>query len=391
MQQKRMIKILISGLFILVSWQALATEPIKLGMSAVLTGPSAALGNNMRTGLEAYFNQVNEKGGVQGRQIELIVRDDGYEPERAAVNMRQLIDDDGVLALIGNVGTPTAIVTVPIAEEKKTLLFGAFTGGRVLRTQPASRYVINYRPSYDEETTEIINGLISAGIKPSDISFFTQRDGYGDAVYQGAADALKNHGFSDATSLIHGRYTRNTLNVESAVAAILDAPSPPKAIIMAAGYASSAKFIELVQEYLPEVWFVNLSFVGSHALRVALDKSNGRVIVTQVVPDLGGTLPIVEEFKTALEHYDDKLRPNEVALEGYIVAKIFHQGLLEVRGEINKETIIDGIESIRGYDIGLGTDIYYDYLEHQAMHKVWLNLIEGNNLKGFKWHMLVEE
>lgn len=93
-------------------------------MSMALNGPAAALGNNMRVGVESYFSLVNQKGWIDGRLLELIVRDDGYEPERAAFNMRQLIDQDEVLAVIGNVGTTTAIVLVSIAEQKQTLLFG---------------------------------------------------------------------------------------------------------------------------------------------------------------------------------------------------------------------------------------------------------------------------
>ena len=232
--------------FFCYSLLALSAENIKVGMSTALTGPAAALGKDMRAGVESYFKFVNDNGGINGQQLELIVRDDGYEPERAALNMHELIDNDKVLAVIGNVGTPTAIVTVPIAEEKKTLLFGAFSGGGVLRANPVSRYVINYRPSYAEEIAEMIIGLLQAGIKPKEIAFFTQRDGYGNAAYQGATKALNSYGFKDVEELTHGRYTRNTLNVEDAIATLLDAKITPKAVIMAGSYAPSAKFIKLL-------------------------------------------------------------------------------------------------------------------------------------------------
>ncbi len=218
-----------------------SAESIKLGMTAALTGSASELGLNMRAGIESYFSVINEQGGVNGRPIELIVKDDGYEPERAAKNMRSLIDQDNVLAILGNVGTPTAIVTVPIAQEKKILLFGAFSGGDVLRSDPASHYIINYRASYNEETAVMINGLLDIGIKPRQIAFFTQADSYGDTAYQGAIEALKKTGFDKTEQLVHARYTRNTVNVENAVANILDAAIEPKAIIMAAGYKASSK------------------------------------------------------------------------------------------------------------------------------------------------------
>jgi len=375
----------------LISSIQLSAETIKVGMSAALTGPSAALGNDLRSGIESYFKWVNDNGGVQDKQLEFIIRDDGYEPERAALNMRTLIDDDGVLAVLGNVGTPTAIVTVPIAEQKKTLLFGAFSGGGVLRKTPVSRYVINYRPSYAEETTEMVDGLLKVGIKPQQIAFFTQRDGYGDAAFISATTALTKHGAQDEYKLAHGRYTRNTLNVEDAVATILDAAVTPKVIIMAGGYAPSAKFIKLLKNELPEVWFVNVSFVGSSSLQQALDANTSRVVVTQVVPELESKLPIVSEYHSALKEYDKSIKPNEVSLEGFILAKIFHQGLLQVEGMINKESIINGLESLNGIDIGLGLDIYYDQHEHQAIHNLWLTSLKKGRFKHFNWQQMLKD
>lgn len=366
----------------------MSDDTIKLGMTAVLTGPAATLGNDMRAGIESYFQLVNKQGGVQDRQLEFVVYDDGYEPERAAYNTRKLIDEDKVLALLGNVGTPTAIVTVPIAQDKKTLLFGAFSGGGVLRPSPASRYVINYRPSYAEETAEMINGLIRAGVSFEEIAFFTQRDGYGDAAYKGAINALQSYGFKDTDLLVHGRYTRNTLNVEDAVAVILDAPITPRAVIMAGGYAPSAKFIELLRHELPETWFLNVSFVGSHSLQKALPKNINKVVITQVVPNLESSLPIVNEFKSALKEFDTTIEPNSVSLEGFIIAKIFHQGLVNIEGEITKESIIDGIESLHGIEIGLGLDIYYDKSEHQAIHQLWLTHLNFGQLRLFNWKMM---
>jgi len=366
----------------------ISAETIKIGMTGVLTGPAAALGNDMRSGIESYFQRVNQHGGVKGHQLELIVYDDGYEPERAAYNMRKLIDDEKVLAVIGNIGTPTAIVTAPIAQEKKTLLFGAFSGGGILRPEPPSRYIINYRPSYAEETKEMINGLIQIGIKPEEIALFTQRDGYGNAAYQGAINALESHGFLKGSSLAHGRYTRNTLNVEDAVAALLDSPITPKAVIMAGGYAPSAKFIKLLQQELPELVFLNVSFVGSHSLQKELPKDISNVIVTQVVPDLESNVPIIADYRLALKEYDAQLEVNTVSLEGFIIAKIFHQALLRIQGDITNESIIDAIESLGTLDIGLGLDIYYDQSDHQAIHTVWMTSIDAGNLKAFTWDML---
>ncbi len=364
-----------------------SVETIKIGMSTALTGSAAELGLNMQRGIECYFDTVNKQGGIAGRMLELVVFDDGYEPERAALNMRQLIDQEQVLAVMGNVGTPTAIVTAPIAQEKKTLLFGAFSGGGILRPSPANRYIINYRPSYAEEAAEMVEGLLQAGIKPLEIALFTQRDGFGDAGYQAAIKAFHQLGFKDTDRLAHGRYTRNTLNVENAVAEILDRPTTPKAVIMAGGYGASAKFIALLQRELPDLIFLNLSFVGDYQLKQALGDIEN-VIVMQSVPPLESNMPIVKDYLSNLQLFDDSLEPNSVSLEGFTIAKIFHQGLLNIKGDITKESIIDGLELLHGIDIGLGVDIFVDEEEHQAINHIWMTHFKAGKITPFTWPML---
>ena len=102
----------------------------------------------MKQGIEAAFNVANAKGGVYGRQLRLIAADDGYEPTRTAATMKQLYETDQVFGLVGNVGTPTAVVALPYALDRKMLFFGAFTGAGLLRNDPPDRYVFNYRASY---------------------------------------------------------------------------------------------------------------------------------------------------------------------------------------------------------------------------------------------------
>jgi ABC-type branched-subunit amino acid transport system substrate-binding protein len=168
--------------------------PLKVGMSTALSGPSQGLGLGMRAGVEAYFARINREGGISGRKLELIALDDQYEPAQTGPNVRRLIDEEHVLAIVGNVGTPTAVVTVPIVNEKHVPLFGAFTGAGVLRKDPPDRYVFNVRASYANETAEMVRGLLDdRKLDPRDIAFFAQDDAYGDAGYNGAVKALVAH------------------------------------------------------------------------------------------------------------------------------------------------------------------------------------------------------
>ncbi|MBL1141194.1 MAG: ABC transporter substrate-binding protein [Proteobacteria bacterium] len=364
---------------------------IYVGTTTPLSGPLRELGKNALAGMEAYFNRVNSTGGIHGQKIKLIIKDDKYEPRLAAQNMRTLIEQHDVISVIGNVGTPTAVVTVPIAIENKVPFIGAITGAPLLRNIPPNRYVFNYRASYSEEAASMIDGLLKSGIKPHEIAFFTQRDSYGDAGYDGAISALQKHNFFNTHTLAHGRYTRNSLNVEGALATILDVQIKPRAIIMAGSYAPSAKFIKLAKQDLPDCLFLNLSFVGSAPLLEELGAETENVIITQVVPGFNSNLPIANEFKRDLKNYSIFAKPNFISFESYIVAKIFIHALQSVKDtNITRESLINSLHKLSNLNIGLNLNISYSKEKHQGVHKVWPVMIDDKNFMPVDWNKLRE-
>src|SRR5262249_33785654 len=239
---------------------------IVLGMSAACSGQAKELGRGMKLGMETYFQHVNENGGVNGRKIRLVALDDGYEPSKALPNMKLLHDEHKVFAVIGNVGTPTAAVTIPYALDKKMLFFRAFTGSGILRKVPPDRYVFNYRASYAEETAAMVSYLIEVKkLKPEQIAVFAQKDAYGDAGFAGVAKALRKHS-RDQEKILRVGYERNTVKVDEAVQEILKHQDEVKAIIMVPTYQPAERFIQRLKHDTFEGTFLNVSFVGSEAL-----------------------------------------------------------------------------------------------------------------------------
>jgi len=359
--------------------------PITLGMSAALSGPAQSLGTGMKAGMQAYFTRINQQGGLRGRELVLISMDDGYVPEAAARNMVTLIDKEKVLAVLGNVGTPTAKLTVPIATEKKTLLFGAFTGAGLLRPSPPNRYVINYRASYLQETASMVRGLLAQGILPYQIAIFSQDDSYGDAGYAGVMRGLKEAGYVHGYRLAHGRYERNTQAVEMALLEILETPIKPRAIIMIGAYAACAKFIRVARRSLPNTIFLNVSFVGSTALKNALGRDSEGVLVTQVVPHFASDLALTKAYRQDLQKFAPAAEQSFVSLEGYIVARIFVEGLRRAGPEVDRESVIDALLSIHDLDIGLGTPINYTHESYQGSQKVWPTVIRNDRFEPFEF------
>jgi branched-chain amino acid transport system substrate-binding protein len=358
-----------------------------LGMSAAFSGSAEDLGKSMQRGILAALERANRAGGVNGRKLKLIALDDGYEPARTGSNMRELIEKDNVLALIGNVGTPTAIVAIPFANEQKTLLFAAFSGAPVLRDDPPDRYVINFRASYKEETAAMLDALLSiGGLKPEEIAFFTQRDSDGDAGFTLGMIALQRHGLKNPQRVLHVGYERNTLAVEGAVANLLMAEKSPRAIVMIGAYAPCAKFIRLCRATDLNPLFLNVSFVGSVSLAEALGKTDARVIVTQVVPyPLDATVPIVQEYQDDLKDLDSSAKAGSGDLEGYIAGRILTLALENIEGPITREAVVDAMEGLGNFEIGLGEPLYLSRTEHQACHSVWPTILKGGQFVPIQW------
>jgi branched-chain amino acid transport system substrate-binding protein len=250
---------------------------ILLGQSAALTGPSSQLGTEMREGAQAYFDYVNSKGGVNGRKIILKSLDDGYEPERAAANTKELIQGEGVFALFGYVGTATSNASMPLVVKENIPFFAPMTGAQSLRS-PFQPNIFNIRAGYVPEMEKIVENLEGMGVKK--IVVFYQDDAYGKAGLDAVERALKKRNLA-----VMGTVTieRNNTNVTAAVAKVR-AMAPP-AVIIVTPYATSAAFIHAMRQNavsLPYFW--NISFVGSQSLANALGKEAPGVMISQVMP-----------------------------------------------------------------------------------------------------------
>jgi branched-chain amino acid transport system substrate-binding protein len=351
-------------------------KEILFGMSAPFTGSAKELGHQMKLGIETAFDTANEAGGVNGRMLKLVTTDDGYEPTRTSEAMKELYEKDQVFGIIGNVGTPTAMVALPYALEHKMLFFGAFTGADLLRRDPPDRYVFNYRASYAEETDAVVRYLIKVRrLRPGQIAVFAQQDGYGDAGFNGVAKAIRALRGGDEGTILRLNYKRNTIDVDDAVTHLRANATTIKAVVMVATYRAAARFIEKTRDLYPTMTYTNVSFVGSTALADELmllgpHYADG-VIVTQVVPAIDSYSTKILEYKSELAKYFPGETPDYVSLEGYLAASVLIEGLKRTGPQLDTEKLVDELEKLRGLDLGIGTKLSFGLTEHQGSHKVW--------------------
>jgi ABC-type branched-subunit amino acid transport system substrate-binding protein len=349
---------------------------IRFGMAAPFSGSAKELGRQMKLGIDTTFSVINAAGGINGRKLRLIAADDGYEPTRTADAMKQLFEKDEVFGILGNVGTPTAMVAVPYTLEQKMLFFGAFTGAGLLRRDPPDRYVFNYRASYAEETDAMVRYLVKVRrLRPEQIAVFAQQDGYGDSGYAGVTKAVRALRGGEAAATLRLNYKRNTVDVDEAVERLRQSKTPIKAVVMVPTYRAAARFIEKTRDLFPAMIYSNVSFVGSTALAEELKllgpKYTDGVIVTQVVPAIEGYSSLILEYKAALaKHFPGEV-PDYVSLEGYIAAGLLAEGLKRAGPQLDTEKVVEALENVRDFDMGLGTPLSFGRTEHQGSHKVW--------------------
>ena len=349
-------------------------DSIVFGQSAAVSGPAAELGENMNLGIRAAFEEANLEGGIHGRALRLLLRDDRYEAEAAIESTRALIEH-GVFGLIGAVGTPTSRVAAPIASAAQVPYIGAFTGAELLRGDD-QRYMVNLRASYYQETEEMVERL-TTDLGFSRIAILYQDDSYGQAGLTGVVQALDRRNMALAGE---GTYVRNTVAVKRALLNLRS--NNPEAIIIIGAYGAAAQFILWARKIgMQRTVFVNISFVGSNALLNALGRGGDGVVVTQVVPFPRDTsIPAVARYQNAIRRIDGSAQPGFVSLEGYLAGRLVVEALRASAdpggAPPTRAAFLQTLEAAGPIDLD-GFTVQYGPADNQGSDEVFLTIIRG--------------
>ena len=198
-----------------------ATEPaggvIKIGMVNDQTGPNQGAGRSMKVGVDAYFKAVNEKGGVNGKKIELVSVNDMYVPDKTVDGLLKLVEEQKIFAVIGTIGTSNGVSIMHIVKEHKLPFVAPRSGASNFRI-PVTHEIINIRASHQEEVDKLVDLLVREG-GAKRFAIFYQNDTFGLDVFTCTENALKRHGL---TLVSKGSFERGTQAVTSALATIME-------------------------------------------------------------------------------------------------------------------------------------------------------------------------
>lgn len=350
------------------------SERIRIGSCSALTGPASFLGMQMVMGAQTYFSLVNDQGGVNGRKLELVTKDDGYEADRAD-GCWESLQSAGVFAAAFFVGTPTGVKYIPLADKSQTPLVGLFTGAQAL-IEPVHRPIFNVRASYFDETRHQVDGLWDQlGVRK--IAVLYQNDPFGSAVLEGVKRALaKRH----ATPVALGTFERNTLAIEQGVNEVRAAN--PEAVMLVGPYAPVNAILKLAHAIAWHPRFLTVSFVGTEGLLHAGPQDAEGLIITQVMPPYDRTeLSTVKLYRDALTKYMGNTQPSFVSLEGFVDAMVLVEAIRICGHDLTREKLIAALENTRHKDLGLGPNLMLNFgpTEHKGLDSVYVTVIRGGH------------
>ena len=342
---------------------------ITLGMTSPFTGTNGVYGTDMRQVIQTYFDQVNKAGGVNGRKINLVALDDGYETDRAVANTKSLIEEKNVFALLASYGSsPTTEAMNKVFGPAKVPLVGTISGAGSLREpisqNPNGRYMFNVRASYADETEAIVNQLVSLGLK--NIAVFYQNDGFGKSGLDGVTVALKKHNLAPTVA---ATVERNSVDVTSAVEAI--AKAKPQAVVMVTLYKPTAAFVKAMKKAGQSPMFMTLSPVGTEQLVAELGPDARGIGISQVMPyPFNDIVPMVRDYQKLV---GAKAGYSYYGIEAYAMARVMVDALKRMGKDPSREKLMAALEST-SLDMG-GLKVAYSATNRQGSRFVELTVI----------------
>jgi ABC-type branched-subunit amino acid transport system substrate-binding protein len=326
----------------------LSSADIILGNSGDLSGTSASLTKDYLRGMNAYFDEVNQKGGIRGEKIKLLTLDDGFNVDKTAENTKALIEQN-VLALVGFRGTANVQKIIPQLQAAGIAEIGNTSGAKSLR-DPYVEDLFHLRASTSDEIEAAVNHAWTTGITRIAVAY--QDDAFGKEGIDALNASLKKRG---SAPVAQAPVPRGTVDVAKAIESVFAAS--PQAVMYIGQSKPAAALIKGIHAKGGRPQFFVLSVASG--LHADLGEEAAGVIVSQVVPypftELGN--PVVREYQKILGNYDDgKFSYN--SMEGFLNAKLVVLALQKTPPPLNRARLINTLRGLTNEDLG-GFSISY--------------------------------
>ena len=321
---------------------AQAQDAWVVGQSTPLTGSNAAFGKDIRDGALAWFKAVNARGGVAGKNIELVTLDDANDRKTAGVNTQKLLTGNNAVALFGYASATLSLDAMPQAEKAGVLFFAPFSGANPVRQAPP--VVFTLRASYADELEKMLAFWTGAGAKQMVVVHYD--DEVGKQNLGVVTEYLKKQGKTPAAFALQ----RNA-KIDAASVTQLLALKPDVIIntVLSGPAADISKFLVARGALVPTS---SLSFVGATQYIQAAGEAGAGVSISQVVPNPNARLPIVTECAKALQDSGVTQPMNSTHLEACIGAKVLTEAMRRAKKPGEARSLLTSMQSLGRYDAG---------------------------------------
>lgn len=338
--------VLATPVFMRQAWaqdNGISGKTIAIGCSAALSGPLAGFGQDIKQGAEAALAQINSRGGIHGRTLQLNMMDDGYVPQRTADNVKQMIDQGGVFALLSCMGTPNNTAILPLIEEAGIPYVAPFTGATSLRK--GSRNVFHVRASYTEEVRRLVQRLAGMGLK--DIGVIYLDNGYGREMLEDAKRALTESAIQPSVQVA---LTTDGKNLPEVLAKVTEAH--PSAVLLATAGAASVELVRGLKKVAPGLLMAGVSVTLSNDGLKQLSDAGSGIAITMVMPDPNRAKhQVVRDYQAAMRA-KGATDFTQISLEAYVNARVLAEGLERAGADPSRAKLRTALASIRNWDMG---------------------------------------
>lgn len=343
-------------------------DRISIGQTVALTGPFGDLGSELVRGAEACFSSTNASGGIHGRKLELVSKDDEYKVTRAVENAKAFVESGSVFCLFNSFGTPTNEALLPLLEKAGVPLFAPYSGALSLRASTL-KGVVNIRASYPDEAEHLVRHLHTTGIR--NIAVVYQNNSFGREILQGAIESMEKRGLKASWTASIEPDASNAEDVaKKAIAA------KPEALLLAIAGKSTIAVIKTVNAARSGIQLYALSVLATAANLRALEGYGRGVVVTQVVPFPSSTLPIARSYREAMRAAGNA-DLNHLSFEGFLNARVLVEALRQAGRNVTRQSFLAAVGAMKQLDLG-GLSLWFGNGAASASRFVELTMIDSS-------------
>ncbi len=350
-------------------------DEILIGTWAPLTGPASNL-STIAKAMEAYFRYVNEEeGGVHGRKLRLIVKDDAYDPAKTPEVAKELVDGERVFALLGGNGTANCLAVKDYIALKLIPWVNPGSGARAL-TSPMNAYVFSTLPSYVTEG-RVLAKYAAENLPATKYGLLYQDDAFGREGQEGLRLGLRN---TQKEIAVAQNYKVGATDLSAAAQKFKDEGVDLIFVwTIVEGASSLVKAIGAIEGYKPQL-------VASQILSdpVMFDLAGAGwegAIVASSVPEPDSGEPGVVRARPIIERYGEGIQYGTYALWGLSRAEVLVEGLKRAGEDLTRLKLLQSLETIKDWgDNFLSHPISFDKENHLGLNAVKVSKAEGGRL-----------